>query len=88
MKFYESRFQRLTFDTLSQMTVAKFNGLPDSLDQISDADPLELHSSIEETRQSARQEHSVQLDFMRSNAERKQSKVYIFHFVHFFLILM
>ena len=83
LKFFETRFHCLTFGTLSELTIAKFNKLPDQLHLFSDSDLLDAQQSIRQTQSVARQRHSAQQDFMRDNAIRQQDKVLKKHvFIH------
>ena len=75
LKFYEDRFKSLTFDALSQLTIAKCNRLPEELSEITDDELIAANRMARPNQQEARKTVSDQRDFIRLNNQRKLSKV-------------
>ena len=83
MKFFEDRFKRLTFESLSQLNIAKCNELTDHLSYISDDDLLmptnwPLKINVPRVRV-----FCVQRDMIRSSIERRLSEVIMIVVVSF-----
>ena len=73
--FYEDRFKSLTFDALSQLTIAKCNRLPEELSEITDDELIAANRMARPNQREARKTVSDQRDFIRLNNQRKLSKV-------------
>ena len=71
MKFYEDRFKSLTFDALSQLTIAKCNRLPEELSEITDDELIAANRMARLNQQEANKTVSDQRDFIRLNNQRK-----------------
>ena len=83
MKFFEDRFKSLTFGALSQLTIAKCNKLTDHLSDLSDEDLLNANRLARQDQRASRESVLHQRDMIRSNNERRLTKVIEIIFVSF-----
>ena len=83
MKFFEDRFKSLTFGALSQLTIAKCNKLTDHVSDLSDEDLLNANRLARQDQRASRESVLHQRDMIRSNNERRLTKVIEIIFVSF-----
>ena len=74
-EIYEDRFKSLAFRTLSQLTISKFNDLPDHIDDMTDQYFIVANRMVRVIQSNSRASSSEQQKFIRSKQERLLNKL-------------